>query len=85
MSDEAPDLFGHEPAQDDLFAAAPPRNNGVGVADPNEVRRRLHRLLAEAEPPRPSRRGASAIRACIKSPFHKWRAGYRMPRPSSCA
>ena len=47
-SKETPDLFGHEPAQGDLFAGEPPRNNGVGVADPDEIRRRLYKLLAEA-------------------------------------
>jgi hypothetical protein len=47
-SDERPDLFGHRPAQGDLFAGEPPRNTGVGVADPDAVRRRLHKLLAEA-------------------------------------
>ncbi len=41
MSEETPDLFGHKPARSDLFANAPPRNSGVGVADPDEVRRRL--------------------------------------------
>ncbi len=48
MSEETPDLFGHRPAQADLFANEPPPNNGVGVADPNDVRRRLQELLAEA-------------------------------------
>jgi hypothetical protein len=48
MSEETPDLFGHRPAQADLFANEPARNNGVGVADPGDVRRRLHKLLAEA-------------------------------------
>ena len=48
MSEETPDLFGHGPAQGDLFANEPLRNNGVGVADSDDVRRRLHKLLAEA-------------------------------------
>jgi hypothetical protein len=48
MSEEAPDLFGYKPAQGDLFAGEPPRNNGVGVADPDKVRRQLYKLLAEA-------------------------------------
>lgn len=47
-SEETADLSGHRPAQSDLFAGEPPRNNGVGVADPDEVRRRLYKLLAEA-------------------------------------
>jgi hypothetical protein len=47
-SEDTPDLFGHRPAQGDLFAGEPPRNNGVGVAKPDEVRRRLYKLLAEA-------------------------------------
>ena len=48
MSDQTPDLFGFKPAQGDLFADEPARNDGVGVADPDEVRARLHKLLAEA-------------------------------------
>jgi hypothetical protein len=55
-SEETPDLFGHRTAQGDLFANEPPRDNGVGVADPDKVRRHLYKLLAEAraaqsEPP----------------------------------
>jgi hypothetical protein len=48
MSSQPPDLFGFKPAQGDLFADEPARNDGVGVADPEEVRARLHKLLAEA-------------------------------------
>jgi hypothetical protein len=48
MSDQTPDLFGLQPAQGDLFAEESARDNGVGVADPNEVRARLHKMLAEA-------------------------------------
>ena len=48
MSDQAPDLFGFQPPQGDLFADEPARNDGVGVADPDVVRARLHKLLAEA-------------------------------------
>ena len=48
MSEETPELFGHRPAQGDLFANEPPRKNGVGVADSNDVRSRLQKLLAEA-------------------------------------
>ena len=48
MSDQTPDLFGFKPAQGDLFANEPARNDGVGVADPAAVRARLHKLLAEA-------------------------------------
>jgi hypothetical protein len=32
----------------DLFANEPPRNNGVGVVDPDDIRARLHKMLAEA-------------------------------------
>ncbi|MGH6847819.1 MAG: hypothetical protein ACREC0_10385 [Methylocella sp.] len=46
--DQAPDLFGLRPRQGDLFANEPPRNNGVGVADPDDIRARLHKMLAEA-------------------------------------
>ena len=48
MSNKTPDLFGFEPAQGDLFADEPARNDGVGVADPDRVRARLHMLLAQA-------------------------------------
>jgi hypothetical protein len=48
MSDQTPDLFGFKPAQGDLFANEPARNDGVGVADPEDVRVRLHKMLAEA-------------------------------------
>jgi hypothetical protein len=48
MSDQTPDLFGFQPPQGDLFAGEPPRNDGVGVADPDVVRARLLKLLAEA-------------------------------------
>jgi hypothetical protein len=48
MSDPPPDLFGFRPAQGELFANEPARNNGVGVADPDDVRARLHKVLAEA-------------------------------------
>jgi hypothetical protein len=48
MSDRPPDLFGFKPPQGDLFADEPARNDGVGVADPEEVRARLHKMLAEA-------------------------------------
>jgi hypothetical protein len=48
MIDRQPDLFGLKPAQADLFAAEPPRNDGVGVAKPDQVRARLHKILAEA-------------------------------------
>ena len=49
MSEQPPDLFGFKPRQGDLFAGEPPRNNGIGVADPAEVRARLHKLLAQAK------------------------------------
>jgi hypothetical protein len=47
-SEQALDLFGFKRSQGDLFANEPPRNNGVGVADPDDIRARLHKLLAEA-------------------------------------
>ncbi len=45
-SQQQPDFF--RPAQGDLFTDEPSRNPGVGVANPDEVRRRLHKMLAEA-------------------------------------
>jgi hypothetical protein len=48
MNDQTRDLFGFEPAQGDLFANEPARNDGVGIADPDDVRARLHKVLAEA-------------------------------------
>ncbi len=48
MSNRQSDLFGFQPAQSDLFADEPPRNKGVGVANPDAVRARLHKILAEA-------------------------------------
>ncbi len=45
-SQQQTDFF--RPAQDDLFADEPARNPGIGVANPNDVRRRLHKMLAEA-------------------------------------
>jgi hypothetical protein len=48
MTEETSDLFGHKPPQGDLFAGDPRPNNGVGVANPDDVRRHLHKLLAEA-------------------------------------
>jgi hypothetical protein len=48
MCDQTPDLFGFQPAQGDLFAGEPARNDGIGVANPDEVRARLHRMLAQA-------------------------------------
>ena len=48
------DLFGSTTPQGDLFANEAPRNNGVGVADPDKVRARLHKLLAEARAARES-------------------------------
>jgi hypothetical protein len=48
MSDQTPNLFGFKPAQGDLFANEPACNNGVGVADPDDIRARLHKMLAEA-------------------------------------
>jgi hypothetical protein len=48
MSEQAPDLFGFKPRQGDLFANEPARNDGVGVADPDDIRVRLHKMLAAA-------------------------------------
>ena len=48
MNNRQPDLFGFQPAQGDLFADEAPRNNGIGVARPDEIRARLQKLLAEA-------------------------------------
>jgi hypothetical protein len=48
MTDQTPDLFGFASAQSDLFASEPPRNNGIGVADPDQVRARLLAMLVEA-------------------------------------
>ncbi len=49
MNNRQSDLFGFLPAQADLFADEPPRNNGVGVARPDEVRARLQKILGEAK------------------------------------
>ncbi len=35
--------------QGDLFANEAPRNNGVGIAVPDDIRARLHKLLALAK------------------------------------
>ena len=48
MSNPTPDLFGFQPAQGDLFADQPGPNDGIGVADPEKVRARLLKLLAQA-------------------------------------
>jgi hypothetical protein len=48
MSEQAPERFGFKRRQGDLFANEPARNNGVGVADPDEIRARLHKMLTEA-------------------------------------
>jgi hypothetical protein len=48
-SEQAPDLFGIKSRQGDLFANEPPRNNGVGVADPCAIRARLYKMLAEGQ------------------------------------
>ena len=48
MNDQTPDLFGFRAPQGELFANEAPRNAGVGVGDPERIRRRLHKLLAEA-------------------------------------
>lgn len=48
MREATADLFGFKPPQGDLFADEAPRNDGIGRADPTDIRRRLHKLLAEA-------------------------------------
>jgi hypothetical protein len=48
MSEQASGLFGFKRSQGDLFANEPARNNGIGVADPNDIRARLHKMLTEA-------------------------------------
>jgi hypothetical protein len=48
MSEQAPDLCGFKRSPSDLFANEPARNNGIGVADPNDIRARLQKMLAEA-------------------------------------
>jgi hypothetical protein len=48
MNSHTPDLFGFQPAQGDLFANEAPRNDGIGVADPDKVRARMLKILAEA-------------------------------------
>lgn len=47
MSD--PDLFGRGPAQDDLFPEPVPQKRGRIVDFPDEARRRLLKMLAEAK------------------------------------
>ena len=47
-NEQAPELFDFRSRQGDLFADEPPRNIGVGVADPDDIRARLHKMLAEA-------------------------------------
>jgi hypothetical protein len=47
MNSRQSDLFGFQPAQGYLFAGEPPRNNGIGVAKPDEVRTRLQKILGE--------------------------------------
>lgn len=54
MTDNAPDLFGHTPAQGDLFGRAAPAAAAPKV-DPAEIRLRLLAMLAEA---RAARNGA---------------------------
>jgi hypothetical protein len=56
MSKQGADLFGFKPNQGDLFANEPARNDDVGVVDPDDIRARLHKMLAaaratEATPP----------------------------------
>ena len=46
-TDENGDLFGHTPAQGDLFADQPGPNTGVVLPAPAQVRARLRALLAK--------------------------------------
>lgn len=46
MTDHTPDMFGWTPAQGDLFGDAAPAST-VPQVDPDEVRRRLHGMLAQ--------------------------------------
>ncbi|MDJ0448975.1 hypothetical protein [Methylocystis sp. JR02] len=47
MTHDAPDLFGHRPAQGDLFAGEPARAPAAAKVDPEMIRRRLQKMLAE--------------------------------------
>lgn len=42
-----PDLFGHTPAQGDLFGDAPSPVATKPLVNPADIRRRLHRMLVE--------------------------------------
>ncbi len=48
MNDQTSDLFGFRAPQGDLFANEAPRNAGTVSADPDHVRARLLKMLAEA-------------------------------------
>lgn len=48
MTDQTPDLFGHTPAQGDLFANQPVPGEKEYRPDPSVIRARLHKLLARA-------------------------------------
>jgi hypothetical protein len=46
MTQDTPDLFGHRPAQGDLFAGESFGGNKTAQVDPEVIRRRLHAMLA---------------------------------------
>jgi hypothetical protein len=48
MNDQRSDLFGFREPQGDLFANEAPRNAGIVSADPDHVRAKLFKMLAEA-------------------------------------
>ena len=48
MTEKTADLFGFTETQGDLFANETARNPGVVPVDPNDVRKRLHKMLEEA-------------------------------------
>jgi len=47
VTNQTPDLFGQTPPQGDLFAGERRSDHRV-VIDPDNIRRRLHKMLAEA-------------------------------------
>jgi len=85
MSSQTPDLFGFKPAQGDLFADEPARNDGVGVANPEAVRARLLKLLAEARAAEFRPPWNERTTRTIQIVFRKWRTGFRTTKPSNCA
>jgi hypothetical protein len=47
MTDHAPDLFGHRPAQGDLFGGEAPAASPTPKVDPDAIRTRLRAMLGE--------------------------------------